>query len=71
MQKYAKPDGLGVDPQDIESYFKMFKDKRYCLIIFLKDVEEVRPFEIDKSGFGAMAAWLVVDDIEKIKRRRR
>lgn len=68
LDRYGKPDGLGADPKNLNKYFEMFKNKRYCLIIFLKDVEEIEPFEIDKSGFGAMASWLIVDDIEKIKR---
>lgn len=41
---------------------------KYCMLIFLKDAQYVsKPFAIDKTGFGNAAAWLVVDDIEKIK----
>lgn len=67
LKKYSKPDGLGVDSGSFDKYFEMFKDKNYCLIIFLKDVKEIKPFRINKSGFGIMASWLIVDDIEKIK----
>ncbi len=37
-------------------------------MMFLKNPQKIEPFEIDKKGFGAMAAWLTVADIEKIKR---
>lgn len=34
------------------------KNKRYCTLIFLKNPQKVRPFKINKSGFGYAAAWL-------------
>ncbi len=34
--------------------------KKYCCLIFLKNVERLAPFDIDKTGFGNMAAWLVL-----------
>lgn len=69
LLKYAKDDGLGIDSEQIERFYKMFTDKKFCLIIFLKSVEEIRPFNIDKSGFGSQAAWLIVDDINEIRRK--
>jgi ASC-1-like (ASCH) protein len=69
LREYGRKDGLGVAIEEIDKYFDRFKEKKYCLIIFLGEVEAVaEPFEIDKSGFGAMSSWLVVDDIEKIRR---
>lgn len=53
----------GIDQDKTEIYFNLFKDKRYCLLIFLANPELVEPFEINKSGFGAMAAWMCVEDI--------
>lgn len=41
--------------------------KSFVILIFLKDPERVPPFQINKQGFGSMAAWLTVDTIEKIK----
>jgi len=68
LQKYATADGLGI--RDIPKFYEMFKNKNYCIIIFLKNPEQIeQPFEIDKNGFGAMAAWLCVDDVSKIKKR--
>ncbi len=45
------------------------KGKRYCIIVHLKNPQKVSPFEIDKKGFGAMASWLTVDDIERVKKK--
>ncbi|MFH1601934.1 MAG: hypothetical protein ABIB61_03195 [Candidatus Shapirobacteria bacterium] len=71
LYKYAKDDGLGVDKNNINAYFELFKNKKYCLLIFLKNPEKVKQFEIDKSGFGAMAAWITVDSLDKIKKKSR
>jgi len=61
-ERYGKKIGI--------SDYKLFKEirkKKYCLLIFLEKPEKVKPFEISKKGFGAMAAWLCVKDINKIK----
>jgi len=63
LLKYGKTDGI----TEMEKYYEMFKDKKYCLLIFLEKPEKIIPFEINKKGFGAMAAWICVEDIEKIK----
>lgn len=65
LLEFGKADGLEVD--DIPRFYKMFKDKRYCILVFIKNPQRIEPFEIDKSGFGAMAAWLCVENVEKIK----
>ncbi|MFH1064419.1 MAG: ASCH domain-containing protein [Candidatus Woesearchaeota archaeon] len=49
------------------SFWNSVKDKKLCTLIFLKDVETIEPFNIDKKGFGMMVAWLSVDSIDKIK----
>lgn len=41
-------------------------NKHYCILIFLEGVKSVRPFEINKKGFGSACAWLCVEDIKKI-----
>jgi len=66
LYEYGSGDGLGVD--EIPRFFELFKDKKYCILIFLRNPREVEPFGIDKAGFGAMSSWLVVDDINKIKK---
>lgn len=65
MKRFSKFD-LGVEkiPKEIEEYIK---DKRYALIIYLKDVKEIQPFKINKKGFGLMSAWITVSSINEIK----
>ena len=69
LKRYAKADGLGIEKRQINKYFQMFKNKKYCLIIFLKEPKKIKPFNIDKTGFGAMASWLIVDSINNLKRK--
>lgn len=66
LNKYGSDDGLGTD--DINKYHQMFKDKKYCLLVFLKNPQRIKPFNINKAGFGAMAAWISVNDINKLKK---
>jgi len=54
LEKYGKEGGI----DDIQKYNEMFKDKKYCLLIFLDKPGKIKPFEINKKGFGAMAAWM-------------
>lgn len=65
LNKYGDDDGI--EKQDIPKFFELFKNKKYCMLIFLKNPQKITPFEIDKTGFGAMVAWICVDCIDKIK----
>ena len=64
LDKYRKPDGIPA--AELSRFYKMFEDKKYCLLIYLRSPQKVKPFDIDKRGFGIMAAWLIVDDIKSI-----
>lgn len=66
LERFGHKDGLDVG--EIERYFFYFKHKKYCILIFLKDIQKVDPFDIDKTGFGLRSAWLTVEDIDKIKK---
>lgn len=44
-------------------------NKRYCIVTHLRNPQAVKPFEIDKSGYGSMSAWLCTDNINKLKKR--
>lgn len=44
------------------------KQRKYCILIRLKNVEPIEPFDINKKGFGLMAAWIMVDRIDQIKK---
>ncbi len=47
---------------------KSNKDKKYCILIFLKNPQAVEPFEINKKGFGNMSAWICVGDVDIIRK---
>lgn len=66
LDEYGDDDGL--EKEKIPEFFERFKNKRYCMLIFLKNPQEIKPFEIDKTGFGVMSAWISVDDIAEIKK---
>jgi ASC-1-like (ASCH) protein len=65
LNKYWKK--LGITKDEYDSFYRIFKDKKYCVLIFLENPEKVKPFNINKKGFGAMASWLCVEDLKKIK----
>ncbi len=67
LDEYGKDDGIEKDK--IKYFFNLFKDKKYCLLIFLKNPEKIKPFDINKAGFGMMSAWLSVDKINQIKKK--
>lgn len=46
--------------------YSNYADKKYCILLFLKNVEKVNPFQINKKGYGLMSAWICVEDIDKI-----
>lgn len=50
-----------------KEYAGQLAGKRFCTLVFLKGAQRVKPFSVDKKGFGMMAAWISVDSIERIK----
>ncbi|MEK9156156.1 MAG: ASCH domain-containing protein [Patescibacteria group bacterium] len=66
LEEYA--DRIGIDPGNIDDFCQRHRDKKYCLLIFLQNPLAVKPFEINKTGFGNQTAWLVIDNIDKIKK---
>ena len=68
LEEYSKESGI--DEPDILKFFEMFKHKRYCILIFLKDAHHIQPFEINKQGFGTMSSRIRVESIVKIKRNQ-
>lgn len=63
LDKYGKEIGIEDTTEAIERY----KNKRYCMLIFLRNPRKVEPFRISKKGFGMMCAWISVDRISDIK----
>lgn len=66
LDEYGDEDGL--EKEKVPEFFERFKDKKYCILVFLKNPVGVEPFDIDKTGFGAMSAWITTNDISKIKK---
>ena len=64
LYKYGKDLGI----TNIPKFVKFFKHKKYCILIFLRNPQKIKPFGIDKTGFGIMSAWITVDDINRIKK---
>lgn len=64
LDKFGHDDGI--KPEKIPYFAKLFADKKYCLLVFLKNPRRVKPFEVDKTGFGAMSAWITVDSIVEV-----
>lgn len=46
---------------------KRWAGKRYLVLIGIRDIKEVEPFQIDKSNYGNMDDWLPVEDIDQVK----
>lgn len=61
LETYGKEIGVGLE------YLASVKDKRYCTLIFLDKVENIGEFKVNKAGYGNVAAWISVDNIEKLK----
>lgn len=40
---------------------------KYCILIRLKNAEYINPFAIDKTWFGSAAAWLSIENVNKIR----
>lgn len=65
INRYGHSDGIALN--DKRKFYKLFKHKKYCILIFLSDIKKIRPFNIDKSNFGMMSAWITINKIDKIK----
>jgi hypothetical protein len=66
FEQYGGKDGIAIG--DLESTITWAKKKRFCTLIYLENPQLVKPFNIDKSGFGAPAAWVTIKNINLIKR---
>ena len=64
--RYGKDDGITQDK--VAGFYELFKNKKYCMLIFLKNPQKIIPFEIDKKGFGMMSAWICVNDINILRK---
>lgn len=62
IRKHGELIGINLD------FLDSVKEKRFCTLIFLKQAQKIKPFKIDKRGYGLMNAWISVPDISVLKR---
>ena len=65
IEKYANK--ICLKNRNIEDYVK--QKYKYVTLIFLKEVKEIQPFTVNKKGSVLMAAWIILENIEKIKHK--
>jgi ASC-1-like (ASCH) protein len=65
LEEYGNANGI--EKERLNYYHNLFKDKKHCMSIFLKNPQSIAPFHINKHGFGNMAAWITLKDINNIK----
>jgi ASC-1-like (ASCH) protein len=58
---------IGFDSSQFNYFYQLFRNKKYCLLIFFKNPKMIPPFEVDKTGFGAMSAWITIKNIDTIR----
>jgi len=51
-----------------QAAFQMNKDKKYCMLIYLKNPQKIQPFHINKKGYGSMAAWISLPSVQEIRK---
>ncbi len=67
LQKYG--DEICFTEKNLETLAAWCSLRKYCILIRLAQVQEIEPFEIDKKGFGMMAAWITVPNIDRLKEK--
>lgn len=56
LEKWGGADGIAVT--NLENTIQWARNKKYCVLMWLKNSRKVKSFKINKSGFGSAAAWL-------------
>jgi len=69
LTKYSHKDFGTTDIQ--EEIMEYVKNKKYCILIHLTNPRKIKPFDIDKSGFGLISAWITVKNTNEIQIRHR
>ncbi|MBI4836776.1 MAG: hypothetical protein HY817_05990 [Candidatus Abawacabacteria bacterium] len=57
---------LGIEPVEVKVFLEHIANKRYVIFLYLSKIESVKPFGINKKGFGAMSAWITLTDIQAL-----
>jgi hypothetical protein len=67
IKEYGKEIAPDSSEKELLKWAKSLTKKNYCILIFLKEVEIITPFNIDKTGFGVSCAWMTLPNVNKIK----
>ncbi len=67
LEEYKK--GIGIEEKDTAKFERKFRDAHYCVLIFLENPKTIKPFLINKKGFGNMASWITVNNIHEIQQQ--
>lgn len=62
----TKAHALGLFGHEINAFIEQNKYKKYAVFMHLENVNLIKPFQVNKKGFGAMSAWISVPDIKQI-----
>jgi hypothetical protein len=58
---------IGFKSSEVKQWVNSYTaSKHYCILIFLKDPKQIKPFRISKAGFGASCAWMCVGTIKGV-----
>ena len=68
IKKYGKD--IGIHKKEIQKFFLTVQNKKYCVLIFIKNPLVIKPFHIDKRGYGMQSAWISVKNINQIKTKK-
>ncbi|TFB09116.1 hypothetical protein E3V08_01270 [Candidatus Atribacteria bacterium MT.SAG.1] len=67
LARYGKAD-LGTN-HIIPEIREYVSGKNYCIFVFFDNVEKIEPFNINKTGLGAMSAWISVNNVSWLKKQ--
>ena len=67
VKELLKVYGADIGIHNISDDLDFLKDKKYCILIFLKNPQKITPFSIYKAGFGLMSAWISVGDVRMVR----
>ena len=64
LEEYGSDGDISIS--NFEEMSNWAKNKRYCTLIYLVNPRKIKPFNIDKTGFGSASAWLTTENVTNI-----
>lgn len=62
LKKYAEAIGIP------RRYDKKYLDYKYAVLIFFKDTQKIKPFNIEEKSYNRHCSWITLDNIGSIKK---